>query len=126
MYQILRKDHPSAKWVSRNAYKAGVNPEGEDGLGYDIEYVDEIGNKIYIEVKARASQEKSFEISQNEIRKALEARENFRIIFVSNTLDNELRSYRNLGNIFLFDEGEDFMNNKRFRAINEEYRIIFQ
>jgi hypothetical protein len=124
--QILIKNHPSAKWVSRYAYEAGFNPEGKDGLGYDIEYVDDKGNKVYIEVKAREGGEKSFKISMNEIRKAQEAKENYHIIFVSYALNNKLRSYRNLGNFFIYEDNEDFMNNRRFRAINEEYKIIFE
>jgi len=126
VFQKIKENHPSAKWVSRYAYKAGINPEGKDGLGYDIEYVDDKGNKVYIEVKAREGGEKSFKISINEIRMAQEARDNYQIIFVSHTLNNKLRSYRNLGNIFIYEDNEDFMNNRRFRAINEEYKIVFE
>jgi len=126
VFKLLKINHLSAKWVSRYAYKAGFNPEGKDGLGYDIEYVDDKGNKVFIEVKARESGEKSFKISQNEIRKAQEAKENYQIIFVSNALDNKLRSYKNLGNIFIYDDNEDFMKNRRFRAVNEEFKIVFE
>ncbi|MFC2011375.1 DUF3883 domain-containing protein [Chloroflexota bacterium] len=124
--QVLIKTYPTAKWVSRYAYIEGYDPEGRDGLGYDIEYVDDKGRKIYVEVKARDGDEKSFKISINEIRKAQEVKENYHIIFVSNALNSSLRRYRNLGNIFIYDDGEDFTKNKRFRAINEDYKIIFE
>lgn len=126
VYRKILKKYPSAKWVSRNAYKAGVNPEGEDGLGYDIEYTNENGVKYYIEVKSKINEEKSFTITQNEINKALETQQRYMIVFVTNTLDNQNRKYINLGNIFLFDEGEDFINNSKFRAVNDEFKILFE
>ena len=112
--------------MNKRCYKAGINPEGEDGLGYDIEYTDENGVKYYIEVKSKINEKKSFTITQNEINKALETQERYMIVFVSNALDNQNREYINLGNIFLFDEGEDFINNSRFRAVNDEYKILFE
>lgn len=123
--QRLMKRYPSVKWVSRYAYEAGYNPEGRDGLGYDIEYVDDNDNKVYVEVKARESGEKSFKITPNEISKAHEAKDSYHIIFVAYALDNNRRSYRDLGNIFMYEDNEDFTSNSRFRAVNEEYRIVF-
>lgn len=124
--QLLIKRWPTAKWVSRYAYLAGYNPEGKDGLGYDIEYLDERDKKVYVEVKAREGSEKSFKITLNEIREAQLEKENYHIIFVSNALNPSLRKYKDLGNIFIYGDGEDFMANKRFRAVNEEFRIVFE
>jgi hypothetical protein len=124
--QLLGKDWPTAKWVSRYAYVAGYNPEGKDGLGYDIEYLDDKGKKICVEVKAREGSEKSFKITMNEIRKAQLEQENYQIVFVSNALNPSLRKYKNLGNIFVYGEGQDFTKNKRFRALNEEFKIVFE
>ena len=126
VYRKILEEYPSARWVSRNAYRAGMNPEGEDGLGYDIEYTDEDGIRYYIEVKSKIDKEKAFTISQNEIDRAIEAQDRYMIVFVTNALDNQKREYMNLGNIFVFDEGEDFMSNSRFRAVNDEYRIMFK
>jgi len=126
VYRKVLEKYPSAKWVSRNAYKAGINPEGADGLGYDIEYTDENGIKYYIEVKSKINEEKAFTITQNEIDKALETQQRYMIVFMTNALDNQKREYINLGNIFLFDEGEDFINNSKFRAVNDEYKILFE
>ena len=40
------------RWVSENAQKAGVNPEGSASTGYDMEYIDEKGKRCYVEVKS--------------------------------------------------------------------------
>jgi len=126
VFQKLLGHHPSAKWMSKFAYEAGMNPEGSDGLGYDIEYIDGSGNKTYVEVKSTEGGDKSFKVTPNEIAKAHEARDSYHIIFVSYALDNDRRSYRNLGNIFMYEDNEDFTNNSKFRAVNEEYRIVFE
>ena len=102
-----------------------VNGNGSQGLLPDTGF-DEKSNKIYVEVKGRDSEEKSFRISRNEIEMAFKSRDNFHIIFVSSVLNNKLRSYKDLGNIFMLDDNEDFSNNKKFRAVNEEYKIIFE
>jgi hypothetical protein len=45
---------------------------------------------------------------------------------VSGVHSNQNPKYINLGNIFPFDEGEDFINNSKFRAVNDEYKILFE
>ncbi len=70
--------------------------------------------------------EKSFKISINEILTAQELKENYQIIFVSNALNVSLRKYKNLGNIFIYHDGEDFTKNNKFRSVNEEYKIVFE
>jgi hypothetical protein len=47
---MLKKQYPSIKWASENAKVAEINPEGRAGLGYDIEYIDENGNRRFVEV----------------------------------------------------------------------------
>ena len=51
-----------------------------------------------------------FEISRPEIQKAHEKGNHYKVIFVSNVLDNEHRTFRDLGNPFIFPIGQDFMN----------------
>jgi hypothetical protein len=45
---------------------------------------------------------------------------------VTNTLNEELRRIKYLGNLFMFEEGEDLLNNKRFSAVTKSYEIRFK
>lgn len=133
VYELLSREEnvSNLKWVSKYSTKisnehAGYNPEGDDNWGYDLEYLDQNNNKIFVEVKGRKSDEQSFEISQSELRVAIENKDQYRLIFVSNTLDENSIKIRDLGNPFLFDDGEDFMNNKKFKANNRNYEIHFE
>ena len=104
----------------------GYNPEGRDGLGCDIEYLDEDGNKFYVEVKGKGDNYEAFEISKNEINKANKEKEFYKIIFVTNTLSNTQRKMRDLGNLFMLDNGEDFLANNNFTAIYNNFEIRFK
>lgn len=133
VYDLLNKSSEATNlvWVSKYASKIddahpGYNPDGDDQLGYDLEYLDSSGNKIAVEVKGKNSDEQVFEISRPELQVAFRKKDHYRLIFVSNVLDNELRSYRDLRNPFIFDEGQDFMNNNKFKAINNNYEIHFE
>ena len=133
VFDLLYKDKgiKSLKWVSKNASKInanheGYNPEGDDKFGYDLEYLDEEGNKILVEVKGRAGNENSFIVTKNELKVAFSNKENYRLIFVNNVFDNVNRSFRNLQNPFLIEDGQDFMNNEKFIAINNNYEISFK
>ena len=52
VYNHLIEKYEKVIWRSENAQKAQVNPEGRAGEGYDMEYIDEQGNRKYVEVKA--------------------------------------------------------------------------
>lgn len=84
VYDKLGKQHPSIKWVSENAKKANVNPEGRAGQGYDMEYTDENGRRIYIEVKTSTSKTNKidFYMSENEFNFAQKNPLNYKIYFV--------------------------------------------
>lgn len=133
VYEKLLED-PSienVKWVSKYAARiepthAGYNPYGTDGLGYDIEYIDKAGNKYFVEVKGKADNVNCFEITVSEIEKAKLEKEYFYIFFVTNTLNEESRRIKNLSNPFIFEEGEDLLNNKRFSAVTKSYEIRFE
>ncbi len=133
VFEILNKNKgiQSLKWVSKYASKidtnhAGYNPEGDDKFGYDLEYLDEEENKIVVEVKGRSANENSFIITKNELKVAFKNKEHYQLIFVNNVFDNVNRAFRNLQNPFLIEEGQDFMNNKKFIAINNNYEISFE
>jgi hypothetical protein len=131
VYEKLKTIYDSVTWVSKYASKVfktheGYNPEGQDGLGYDIEYIDREGNKIFVEVKGRADSYDTFEISKNEIDKAYQAKQNYRILFVTQTLNNSQRRIRDLGNLFMLEAGQDFFSNRKFKAIYRNFEIRFK
>jgi hypothetical protein len=130
VYEKLKILHDNVNWVSKFASKVhkthhGYNPEGQDGLGYDIEYFDNDGNKFFVEVKSKADNYDSFEISKNELDKAYAEKEFYKIIFVTNTMNNAHRRIRDLGNLFFLDAGEDFLANSKFKAIYRNFEIRF-
>jgi len=131
VYEKLKTIYENVTWVSKYASKIykthqGYNPEGQDGLGYDIEYTDTDGNKIFVEVKGRNDSYDTFEISKNEIDKAHEVKEFYKIFFVTQTMNNSQRRIRDLGNIFILDEGQDFFANRKFKAIYRNFEIRFK
>ncbi len=73
-------------WVSENAKKVGVNPEGGAGCGYDMEYVDSNGRRKYVEVKASTSSKEAgirFYMSDFEYRFGSEHAEDYLVYYVS-------------------------------------------
>lgn len=131
VYERLKTLYENVSWVSKFASKVhkshpGYNPEGQDGLGYDIEYFDYDGNKFFIEVKGKADNFESFEISKNELDQAHEVKEFYKIFFVTQTMNNSQRRIRDLGNLFMLDAGEDFLANRKFKAIYRNFEIRFQ
>lgn len=83
VYDKLRKQYPSTKWISENAKAANINPEGSAGLGYDIEYVDENENRIFVEVKTSKANEITFYMSENEFDFAIKHINEYRLYYVS-------------------------------------------
>lgn len=133
VYEKLLEDPniEDVKWVSKYAARiepthSGYNPYGTDGLGYDIEYIDKAGNKYFVEVKGKADSVNCFEITVQEIEKAKLEKESYYVVFVTNTLNQESRRIRNLGNLFIFEEGQDLLNNQRFSAVTKSYEIRFE
>lgn len=131
VYEKLKTIYKNVTWVSKFASKIpkthqGYNPEGQDGLGYDIEYIDTDGNKIFVEVKGRSDNSDSFEITNNEIDKAHQEQQKYKIFFVTQTLDNSKRRIRDLGNIFVLENGEDFFSNRKFKAVYRNFEIRFK
>ncbi|GGG18349.1 DUF3883 domain-containing protein [Pontibacter amylolyticus] len=127
VYDKLCEEYDSVRWESKNATKAypELFPEGDDKLGYDISYKDKEGNRIYVEVKGKSDNQKLFEIKKNELDKALKFKENYKVIFVSNVLDNKRRRMLDLGNLFILENGHDFFNNNKFSARYKNFEIYF-
>ena len=125
-YETLVRKHDKDKvfWMSENAKRANVNPQGSESHGYDMHYIDETGKLHYVEIKSSASDDDSFQISPEEVRFGEQHREDYEVIQALNVLSKE-RKLRSLGNIFKYDEDESFNNNKKFTVENEGYRIKF-
>jgi hypothetical protein len=131
VYEKLSAVHKNVTWVSRNAAKVfkahpGYNPDGTDKLGYDIEYIAEDGNKMFVEVKSRSDNHDAFEITKYEIDKARHDKDSYKILMVTYTLDNSRRKIRDLGNVFMVDSSEDFFRNSRFTPVYKTFEIRFQ
>lgn len=126
VYDALSIEFKNVEWVSKNAAKALVNPEGSDIYGYDIHYFDEENNIQYVEVKGKGNQDKHFFISYSEYHFALEKKENYQIIQVFNTLDNDKREIQDIGNIFLIGEDEEVFDNEKFTALFTNLEIRYQ
>jgi hypothetical protein len=112
-------------WVSEYAKVAGVNPNGNDAEGYDIQYMDEGDQVHYVDVKATTGDESSFEMSAPEVRFGERHKSNYEIIIVHNVLTPERKAV-NLGKLFDYDEDESFNNNSKFAVENNGFRISFE
>lgn len=110
-----------AKWVSGYSKEYG-NPEGSDDYGYDIEYVDESGEVIFVEVKSSTSDKIEFSMTQNEIDVGRANKNRYKVIFV-NSGANPLVPL-DLGYIFDFDEGEELFDNSKFAIKAKEYILL--
>jgi hypothetical protein len=102
-FQWLKAQYEEANdecWVS--GYRSvQLGGEGDDACGYDF-IVHQRSQSIRFDAKATAGNETTFELTENEIRVAQSAttRNPYRIIFIRNVLDPELRSLDVLPNPF--------------------------
>ena len=119
VFDMLKNQNPSAKWVSENAKIADVNPEGRAGLGYDIEYVDVNGDRVFIEVKTSTTSEITFFMSENEFDFAIKHLSEYRIYYVSEVLSKKPKILI-LDNVF---KGNDFNAENYSLDTKKEYKI---
>ena len=122
VYQLLKSDENKkyVLWVSENAKRAGINPEGVEVLGYDMEYVDEKKGKCFVEVKASSSSLEegiSFHLSENEYRFACENSDKYFIYYVA-SVDDKHPKVVVLGDVF---RNEEFNDEKYFLSAKEYY-----
>lgn len=120
VYDILKKQYPSARWVSENAKIMEVNPEGRAGLGYDIEYTDENGGRIYIEVKTSKTNEIVFYMSENEFDFAQKHDSEYKIYYVSEVCSKQPKIFV-LENVF---DNNHFNYEKYALDTKKEYKIM--
>ena len=103
---IAKYGDKNVKWVSEYAKKANVNPDGEDGLGYDLWYKDK-DKIIYVEVK---SQNFQIHMSSNEYKFATEHKDYYEVWLVD-LQKNEIGIIK------------DITDEKRYPLIPESYII---
>lgn len=112
-------------WVSKNGELAGETVCGDDDLGYDMRYINESGNSIFVEVKATSGTTKQFNLTRFEVITGIKNKENYYLFFVINALNKPLTQAENLGTIFKdyetiseFEESEDFLVESNGYQIN--------
>jgi hypothetical protein len=66
VYELLSGKFERVAWRSENAKAEGINPEGSSDYGYDMDYTDEKGKTIFVEVKSSSAKEMQFYMSANE------------------------------------------------------------
>lgn len=123
---LMENDNISqVNWVSENAKKMGVNPEGGAGCGYDIEFVDANGYRKYVEVKAAKKSKEygiRFYMSDFEFEFGRKHAEDYMVYYVCNVKSEHPQ-------ILIFDnvfKNKEF-NKKNFGVeISSEYRITAQ
>lgn len=119
---LKKRSNIELEWLSGNAEKAKIISEGNDSLGYDIRFVDEDGPH-YIEVKGSKSTNIEFNLTKNEYDFALKHKDEFEIWFVFVHEDKTSSEPYILGNILVFENGENFFNNNKFSVEQSEFKI---
>ena len=113
------------KWVSSYAKDCGINIDGKDGLGYDIEYLPK-GAKYprYVEVKVVDWQD-AFHITSNEVKVGERLKKNYEVFLVRNIGNiSEIKIERIQG---LFDyKGKSFTDNELFTVVNDNFILKFK
>ena len=126
-YQMkIKSTFRNVDWVSENAKKQGVNPDGIGGLGYDLKYTNEDGETIFVEIKSTSGTGIEFVITENELNFAEAHPRQYEVILVTDVLDDDERKIYSLKNLFSYADGEGRFNNSRFSIKGDNYTIRCQ
>lgn len=123
VYRTYVQNFKDVKWVSENAKKKGVNPEGIGGLGYDLTYVDKNGETIYVEIKSTVSSSITFMITDNELSFAEKNHLKYEVALVTNMDDESNRKIHRLQGLFTYQDGESRYGNSKFSLSSDNYTI---
>jgi len=123
VYEDLKRKFTEVLWVSENAKKHGINSEGRAGFGYDMQYSDENGKTIFVEVKSSSGTAITFHITENELLFAERHAGNYKIAFVTNIEDTDNLMVNFIDKLFLYLENENRFENRRFRLTADNYII---
>ena len=125
-YLLENQSNKKVEWVSENAKKAEINPEGGAGYGYDIEIVDSEGKRKYVEVKSSVGSVSSgvrFYMSDYEYKFGSEHPEDYMIYYVADAKSShpQILIFDNV-----FNKNHEF-NKKCFGVdVSSEYTITAQ
>ncbi len=123
VYRFLcdKSEGRPVNWVSENAKKTGVNPEGAAGAGYDMEYYNSKNEICYVEVKASTEGfEKGirFYLSENEYNFAKSNGERYYVYYVAN-VRSSTPEIKVLDNLFV----ENQFNENAYSISVREYCV---
>jgi hypothetical protein len=115
----------SVKWVSEYAKDCGVNLDGKDGLGYDIEYIPNgAKHQRYVEVKVLGWDD-AFHISSNEVKCGEMLKKYYEIFLVRNLETPTSVKIEKIQGLFDY-KGKSFTDNDLFSVINDNFIIRFK
>jgi hypothetical protein len=124
VFNVLEKkigENGSVEWLSGNAEKASKVDHGDDTLGYDMKYSDSNGIH-YVEVKGSSASNIEFTLTKNEFDFAEKHKDSYELWFVP-IVNEKPQNPIELGNILLFENGENFFNNSRFSVEQSEFKV---
>lgn len=120
------KNKESVKWVSEYAKLAGVNLDGTDGKGYDIEYIpNEAKYPRYVEVKVVGG-ENAFHITSNEIIQGEKLKEYYEIFLVKSVTSPEKITIEIIQGPFKYKGQQGFNDNELFTVVNDTFILKFE
>ncbi|MEI6766895.1 MAG: DUF3883 domain-containing protein [Bacteroidota bacterium] len=120
------KNHESVKWVSEFSKQAGINTDGKDGQGYDLEYIpNDAKYPRYAEVKV-VGKENAFHISSNEIAQGEKLRKHYEIFLVRNIDKPEITTIEIIQGPFDYKGRHSFTDNELFSVVNDSFIIRFE
>lgn len=121
----LSEDKSNVKWVSDYAKKCGVNLDGKDGWGYDIEYVPKgAKHKRFVEVKV-VGWDDSFHITPTEVHAGERLKNNYEIFLVKNIDNLPSIKIEKIQGIFNY-KGKSFSDNDMFTVVNDNFILKFK
>lgn len=121
----LSEDKSDVKWVSEYAKKCGVNLDGKDGWGYDIEYIPKGAKyKRFVEVKV-VGWDDSFHITPTEVHAGERLKNNYEIFLVKNIDNLASLKIEKIQGIFNY-KGKSFSDNDMFTVVNDNFILKFK
>lgn len=113
------------KWVSGYAKDCGVNLDGKDGLGYDIEYLPKGAKHLrLVEVKV-VGWEDAFHITSNEVKVGEKYKKNYEVFLVRNIENISEIKIEKIQSLFDY-KGKSFTDNELFTVVNDNFILKFK
>ncbi len=122
VFETYSRIYSDVKWVSENAKKQGVNPDGVGGLGYDLTYMDEFQKMVYVEIKSTTADSLTFIITENELEFGERNGDAYEIALVVN-IESDNRKIHPLRGLFSYPDTETRYNNSKYRLSADNYVI---